>query len=103
MVQLGQEHYGYEYSNGEKCIMNIGFYVFLAMWYSWAKNILVWWGSLKFQGPVRSCDLTIDRWLVLFNQKCFHDLETGWVIVCIYNFSIINQDFSGEFCIMSYV
>ena len=48
-------------------------------------------------------DLTIDRWLVLFNKKCFHDLEMERVIVCIYDFCIVNQDFSCEFGTMSCV
>ena len=59
--------------------------------------------SLKFQGPMRSCDLTIDRWLVLFNKKCFHDLEAERVIVCIYDFCIVNLYFSCEFGTMSCV
>ena len=47
--------------------------------------------------------LTIDRWLVLFNKKCLHDSETERVIVCIYDFCFVIQDFSCEFCIMSCV
>ena len=48
------------------------------------------WGSLKFQGPMKSCDLTIDRWLDLFDKKCFHDLEER-VIVCIYDFVLLTR------------
>ena len=45
---------------------------------------------MKFQGPMRSCDLTINRRLVLFN-KCFHDLETERVIACIYDFCTVTR------------
>ena len=65
------------------------------------RKILVGWGSLKFQGPMRACDLTINRWLVLFNERFFQDLETERIIVCIYDFCIVNQDFSCEFSTMS--
>ena len=56
-----------------------------------------WWVGVT----AVSCDLTIDTWLVLFDKKCFHDLETEIVIVWIHDFYIVNQDFSCEFGTMS--
>ena len=86
MVQLVQKHNGYEYSSGERCSMDGRFLIFLLVRYSWGEKY--WWGGGHC--PMRSCDLTIDRRLVLFNKKCFHDLETERVIVCTYNFCIVN-------------
>ena len=106
-----QKHNLYECSSGERCNMEGSFFfIFLEVTRNiktvGVKNIGGWgslklplvgvkniggWRSLKFQGPMRSCDLTIDRWLVLFDKKCFHDLETERVIVCMYDFCIVNQ------------